>query len=46
MMPVRWMVALLLLLAAADVARAAPDPATKPPMPDPCIKAPNLPYCG
>ena len=22
------------------------DSATKPPMPDPCIKAPNLPYCG
>jgi len=46
MMPVRWIVALLLLLAAADVAGAAPDSATKPPMPDPCIKAPNLPYCG
>jgi hypothetical protein len=43
-MTARWKVALLLLLAATAVARA--DSATKPPMPDPCIKAPNLPYCG
>jgi hypothetical protein len=45
MMPVRWVVALLFLAATAG-AWAAPDAATNPPMPDPCIKAPNLPYCG
>ena len=36
--------AVLLLLAAMTVARAAPR-GTVPPMPDPCLEAPNLPYC-
>jgi hypothetical protein len=41
-----WCVILLLAVAAAaDVARAAP--ASAPPrMPDPCIEAPNLPFCS
>jgi hypothetical protein len=38
-----WFV-VLLLLAAMDVARAAPG-TPDPPMPDPCIAAPSLPFC-
>jgi hypothetical protein len=34
----------LLLLAATAVARAAPG-TVQPRMPDPCIEAPNLPFC-
>jgi hypothetical protein len=36
--------AVLLLLALASAVRAAPD-AGAPSMPDPCIEAPNLPFC-
>jgi hypothetical protein len=36
--------AVLLLLAVTAVARGAPG-GTVPPMPDPCIEAPNLPFC-
>jgi hypothetical protein len=35
----------LLLVVAADAARAAPGSAP-PRMPDPCIDAPNLPFCS
>jgi hypothetical protein len=34
----------VLLLLAATVARAAPG-TVQPRMPDPCIEAPNLPFC-
>lgn len=34
----------LLLLAAADLAHAGPV-GSDPPMPDPCVEAPNLPFC-
>ena len=33
-----------LLLAVASLAQAAPD-ADERPMPDPCVEAPNLPFC-
>jgi hypothetical protein len=42
MRSVAWWV--VLLLAATAVARAAPGSA-QPRMPDPCIEAPNLPFC-
>jgi hypothetical protein len=34
----------LLVAPAAVVAQSPPGPAT-PPIPDPCVVAPNLPYC-
>ena len=37
-----WLV--LALLALTSLAHAAPD-ADEPPMPDPCVEAPNLPFC-
>jgi hypothetical protein len=37
-----WLVVLLLL--AMGAARAAPK-SPRPQMPDPCIQAPNLPFC-
>jgi len=37
-----WLV--FLLLALASLAQAAPD-ADERPMPDPCVEAPNLPFC-
>jgi hypothetical protein len=43
MRSITWCV-VLLLLAAAAAARAAPGSAP-PRMPDPCIEAPNLPFC-
>jgi hypothetical protein len=43
MRSVGWFV-VLLLLAATAVVRAAPG-APGPSMPDPCIDAPNLPFC-
>jgi hypothetical protein len=36
---------LLLLLATTAVVHAAPGTPERP-MPDPCIDAPNLPFCG
>jgi hypothetical protein len=36
-----WLVVLLLVTAAARAATANPQPQ----MPDPCIAAPNLPFC-
>jgi hypothetical protein len=39
---VGWLI--LLLLVVTNAAHAAPD-ASERPMPDPCIEAPNLPFC-
>jgi len=42
MRPAGWLA--LLLLAVASLAQAAPDGDERP-MPDPCVEAPNLPFC-
>jgi len=43
MRSVAWLVVLLLLLATGAARAAAGSP--QPQMPDPCIEAPNLPFC-
>jgi hypothetical protein len=41
MRSVAWLVVLVLATGAARAAAASPPPQ----MPDPCIEAPNLPFC-
>ena len=45
-MAIRRLALVMVLLVAPDlvVAQSAPGPAT-PPIPDPCVMAPNLPFC-
>jgi hypothetical protein len=41
MRPLGWLALLLLVVGAVN---AAPDTGERP-MPDPCVEAPNLPFC-
>jgi hypothetical protein len=44
-MAIRRLALVMALLVAPDLVVAQSPPGPTPPIPDPCVTAPNLPYC-